>query len=392
MEEVLAHLPGNLHRVFKLAESHGTVDAAFVALKLNIDRARASGYLNELERLGFLGRFRHKRRVEFFIRKKPSEESLAKVQKDGVSLKTISQRFDKARYWLKRIVNSDGGWGQFEGDTSHVVNTAESVLALSLMGESKESTVIEEGRAFIIKKLQNLKQSREITESINSEMESARSVARMGLVLSDVYDDASAERPDAIRIVVSWLRRNQDREGYWDLGSTYSTAMSMRYLALFDDSISEAQVSLAMNWLLKVFDSIKGGWECKPGHNFNLAATAHVLFSLSKIGCKHEKMMIARDLLVREVDSWSGVMEELFKPQRAKPFLWKHFPLSCILAALLSIGEDPKSVVILEGIQMLLDLQDESGGWRVVKGETPKTWATLNAAIALSEFKSKISG
>jgi len=111
--------------------------------------------------------------------------------------------------------------------------------------------------------------------------------------------------------------------------------------------------------------------------------------------------MLARDRLSKELENWSGLTEveersglteELFNPPAAKPLLFRHFPLSCALIALLSLGVNPKSKTVLASLHNLLQLQDASGGWCVAKGQMPKTWATLNATVALDMFKSAVYG
>lgn len=394
------YVPKYLRRVLALFQSSHTINADVAAGELDIDRARASAYLNELERIGYLKRFREKRRVEFFlIRKYPSErgtDKKIKTGKNAISERNIGVRFNKARFWLKNIQNNDGGWGQFDGDSSSLINTAESILALTVMGEPKESITIGEGLNFIVRGLRHQEPASGQSKEKVSELEYARAYARMGLAFLTTSGRTSTRAQSEIALVASWLHKNQDREGYWDLGSTYSTAMSMRFLALLDDPVSKARVNLARDWLLRAFSPETGGWECKFGKGFNpvdkgfnLAATAHVLFSLSQIGFTEEASTLARDRLFKEVDNWSGTMEEIFKPPGSKPFIWKHSLLSCALAALLSYGEKAKTRVILDGIQMLIELQDTSGGWRVVQGDEPKTWTTLNSAIALELFRRK---
>ena len=387
MQVSTADLPKHLSRVVKLVASYDTVDARLVADKLDIDRARASGYLNQLERLGFVKRFRHKREVHFFLVR--NLEKHPRRSRKEVSLEAIKKHFGDGRFWLKSIQNDDGGWGKFKGDRSHVVNTSESILALLLMGEPRESVVINTGQRFIKRTLQNLNMQSKTEQDTAAEIEYARSYALMGLALSNSYDEVSTSSPDDIRIVVSWLQRNQDEEGYWDSRSIYSTAIAMQFLALFDDKNIETRVKLARDWLLESFDYVEGGWGRKPGSELHLAVTARVIFVLNRIGCEDERILLARDRLFRETDNWGGVMDEIFEPHSSRPLLWEHFPLACILSALLSVGENPKSRAILTGIQMLLELQDASGGWRIVKGETPRTWAMLNAAMALDIFLCK---
>jgi len=309
MQTSSEHLPKNMVRILKMLTGVDTANATLVAERLNIGRARASGYLNQLERLGFVKRFRRDRNVEFFLVRLP-EETRGKERIQEVSLEGITEQLNNARCWLQDVQKSDGGWGEYEGDKSNTINTAESILALLLMGEPRRSNSIDAGRRFINRTLQNLNNRTETSHYIDSELESARSYALMGLALYNTYETVSARDPEDIRMIVSELRRTLDKEGYWDNRSIYSTAIAMRFLDLFADQMIKAEVNRAKNWLLKSFDYQQCGWGRKPGSDFHLSVTARVVSSLNSVGCKDKKLWLARDRLLREADRWSEVAGE----------------------------------------------------------------------------------
>ena len=343
-----------------------------------IDRSRASGYLNELARMGFLRQYKKGREIRFFPAMKVPKRIVEKTERSQVLPETITASFNNARYWLKTIQNVDGGWGECEGDVSSMTNTAESILALSQMNENPESIVMQKGTSYILGGL----------SKFSSGELAARECALVGWALFKVYGAEAAIELKEMQKVVKCLQNNQDREGSWDRRSVYSTAIVMRFLSNFHSQPYSSMVNTPRDWLLQVFNG--KGWGRKPDSETDLAVTAQVLFSLNKIGCKDFKMELGHIFLLEEVENWSRASEDLVI-RATRRSLWRHFPLPCIICALLSFPDGEPSEAIVDGLVELLELQHESGGWCTAKGEMPKTWATLNAVMALDLCLEKLA-
>lgn len=348
------------------------IDAERLAELAGIHHARASDYLNSLERYGYLTRRREGHRVFFSLNPPVSKEMTDRIKKRMLSDERLEERLQKARTWLIRIQNKDGGWGDHAWEmTSNLTNTAEVIEALLLLGESKESETIRRAVAFI---RQELMKPSEVPTF-------ARDWAWIGMALLRVAGKKALEVEQAL----SWLEKYQEEEGCWDNRSTYSTAIALDLLS----SLSHEYLSViekAKNWLLKTFK--KNGWGTRPGGQTDLAVTAHAIFSLNLIGCKDSRVEIARRFLLRETDRWLIASEDAVI--RGGTMFFRHFPLACIIIALLSIGESPVSKKISSNVFKLLQLQDEAGGWSACEGEKPRTWATLNAVMAFNLYRQKL--
>lgn len=378
MQIPLEKLPPRLAKILKLFANSERMNASQVAKIQGLDRARASGYLNNLAQLGYLKRYRDGRDVMFFPTMKMSTKMFERVTRGEILPETIIARFDDARYWLQSIQNIDGGWGQYPEDISYITNTAESILALLHMREPPESSVIQNGTRYVREKLKNT----------SSEELAARDYAFVGLGLLKVYGIEATNELEETKTVLASLEHNQDHGGSWDRRSVYSTAIVIRFLSNFRREPYSSMVDNAIDWLLSAFNG--EGWGRKPNAETDLAVTAQVLFALNEVGRKDFRMELGRVLLLKKVENWSLASED-FLTRGTRKSLWRHFPLACILCALILFEDKEISENVIDGLRELLDLQHESGGWCVARGELPKTWATLNAVMALDLYAQRAS-
>lgn len=344
------------------------LDAMKLASLEDIATSRASDYLNSLERYGYLRHRREGHRVFYYLKPDIAEQVKNALAGEVLSQKEIEESFQKALKWLLQVRNSDGGWGDHKDDASNITNTAEVLLALSILGHPKASREIREGIRFIKKNVH--------------ELDRARDVAWTGLAFLRI-DGVDAKEIDWI---LSSLSDHQHDEGYWEEKSTYSTAIALEFLSHFPDR-GHLMIDKAKKWLLSNFD--EKGWGLKPGEEIDLAVTAHAVYSLILIDGKDPEVRSlfnsSRRFLLNETKRWTSVSEDILIRDNAMFF--RLFPLACILYVLLAIGENPALKYISENILKLIKLQTKEGGWASVQGEKPRTWATLNAVMTLDLYR-----
>ena len=156
---------------------------------------------------------------------------------------TISDCIGNASKWMKRIQNKkDGGWGEYKGNDSNCLNTAEAILALVRSGcNNAGDQIIQDGVKFLCNNQtskQNLKNKincgswpKIITRGKN--IIRIPDTVRTACALLALNTAGKASTHTAVKACVKWLVQTQNKEGHgWGYSSNQENQLFPTCMAL----------------------------------------------------------------------------------------------------------------------------------------------------------------
>ena len=279
--------------------------------------------------------------------------------------------------WLWGCRNVDYGWADHAVGPSAASNTCEIITGMQRCGLTYESPVVKESVGYVVKQLQDL--GRNIVKE-------TRNLSLPIVLLGDL---GLKKKGFGLEGGTELLKKYQRSEGGWPLRpqeetcNAFDTSFERRALHPHDGYSKE--MNQATSYVVKKQNN-DGGWGFYHGTPSNPACTAHVLLGLleADLGVYPEVMKKAAIYLSEKQlsdGSWEICWEEDPMHNHDK---WFHFTAPWATIALSNNKINAPISRIGRAIEILIRSQEETGGWRVLEGYDPFTWATGNALMALS--------
>lgn len=282
----------------------------------------------------------------------------------------------KSADWLALIQNPDDGWGLTPGQASSLVNTAEAIFVLGLLGD-RYSKEVQRGIDYIRANWRS---------HIEERGEKLRFIAFPLFVICQL-GKTDLISPDEIAMKDWLLSQRNDDDGGWGAetgapSDLYSTFLAIQ--ALYKFEIPENTSNQVRLWILG--NAGERGWGFESSAIPTRSATAYAILALEMLGETDDpKIHIAQSFLL-QTDHWDD------EEANYAGTLWKHCTHSNVISALAVLEDDLFSPTIAEGIRYSNRLIHEAGGWMETRdGRDNRTvrsqyWAAFYSEKLVASF------
>ncbi len=333
--------------------------------------------------------------------------------------------------WLQSIQRRDGGWGQYVGDDSNSLNTAESLISLletNILNPA--SPCIRKGIDFLINdQASNANCSRlgeygcwnrHFTEGLS--VLSAPDVLRTSLALQALVQSGSPLADDSVRNGLDWLLRNRNSDNGWGFTSDqrtelFPTCSTLQLLVrvqkvalqgddkpLSADTISEAILD-GLECLRKARNS-DGSFGLQ---GLTMPHTLYVIGLLDKARQLVSIIPIAYSSMAEEALDWIKdhrgealywVNETIalatgqdkaanYTYSHMTPSLYIKYAYPILLSRLRDKNADPDGGLARDSLIAIQSNQDPSRGCHGFCSKRAVSWATAHSIVALSIAQSE---
>lgn len=290
----------------------------------------------------------------------------------------------RAADWTFRIRNNDNGWSALEGEVlplweghmgSNPTDTAEITLPMLELG-------LDRGEA--------PKATQQVREAIDHKStfitRAPRQLMWPYMLLGKAGDTSDIPR---MKFELKVLKEFKEKKAGWSLvrgkrSNVYDSSITLKAIAR---TRTNFDIEGSISWLKSIQNS-DGGWGVYSGDKSNPACTAHATVSLIECGesTRSDLMKKAVDYIREKQRSDGGWDTEMEKVPFISIHGYTHFSAPWCIMALMLVNWERDKEFVSKGIQFLLNMQDQEGGWRANQGGPRLVFATGNTMSTLGMY------